>query len=152
VLGDPPAAVVQPLTVGQVPVLVQDGRQPGHLLIEGPLGHPWPGVGHPPLSALVEELVDRVRVRAAEVAQELGGEVAVSLGEENLGRGGQLVAVGGTAPGAAGLLVVADQPVVLQPAELLTDASGGELEQVGQLPSPPSQSRQHQVDVAELVP
>ena len=85
VLGDAPAAVGQALGLGQVAVLVEDGGQRGDLLVEGQVRRARQRAGDAPPPALLEELVDLGRVRAAEVAQQLGREVAVALRVEGLG-------------------------------------------------------------------
>ena len=84
-LGDPPAPVGQLLHVGQVPVLVEDGRERGNLLVEGEVRGAGEGVGHPALTALFEELVHLGAVGTAEVPEQLGREVAVPLGVESFG-------------------------------------------------------------------
>ena len=113
-LGDPPAAVGQPLRVGQVAVLVEDRGERRHLLVEGQVGGAGEGAGDAALAPLFEELVDLGGVRAAQIPEQLGGEVAVALGVEGLGRRGQLVDVAGPSPaGALGDLVVVGQQAVL---------------------------------------
>ena len=92
-LGDAPAAVVEPLRLGQVAVLVEDGGERGDLLVEGQVRRLRQRAGDAALAALLEELVDLAGARAAEIAEELGREVAVALGVERLGRRGQLVDV-----------------------------------------------------------
>ena len=93
------------------------------------------GVGHPALTALLEELVDLGAVGTAEVAEQLGREVAVPLGVESLGRRSQLVDVSGPAP--TGLrwldIVVLEQPVFFEAAQLLADGGRGERELSGHL-------------------
>ena len=69
VLGDPPAAVGQPLGLGQVAVLVEDGGQRGDLLVEGEVGGPGERAGDASLAPLLEELVDLGGARAAQVAR-----------------------------------------------------------------------------------
>ena len=126
VLGDPPAAVVEALRLGQVAVLVEDGGQRGDLLVEGEVCRPGQRAGDPPLASLLEELVDLARARSAQVAEELGGEVAVALRIEGLGRRRQLVDVAGPAPTRrlAELVVVREEPVVLEVGQLQPDGGG----------------------------
>ena len=88
----------EPLRLGQVAVLVEDRGQRGDLLVEGEVRRPGQRAGDPPLAPLLEELVDLARARSAQVAEELGREVAVALRVERLGRRGQLVDVAGPAP------------------------------------------------------
>ncbi len=133
VLGDAPAAVGQPLRLGQVAVLVEDLGQRGHLLVEGQVRRARQRVGHPALAPLLEELVDLRRAGPAEIAEELGGEVPVALGVERLGGRGQLVDVARPAAARPGrdLVAVRQQPVLFEPRQLEPDGRRGQGERVG---------------------
>ncbi len=132
VLGDAPAAVGEPLGLGQVAVLVEDPGQGSDLVVEGEVGGAGERPGHPPLAPLLEELVHLGRPGAAEVAEELGRQVAVALRVERLGGRRQLVDVAGPpAAGALGHLVaVGEQPVLLEAGQLEPDGGGGERERL----------------------
>ena len=134
-LGDPPAPVREPLRFGQIAVLVEDLGQGGDLLVEGKVRGAGQCAGDAPPPALFEELVDLGRPRAAQVAEELGREVPVALGVERLGRRRQLVDVARPAPlgpsGMGGLVVVRQQPVLLEPGQLQADGRRGESERPG---------------------
>ena len=84
--------------------------------------------GHAPAPPLLEEFVDLTGAGASQVAEQLGGEVAVALGEEGLGRRRQRVEVAG--PAAPGLffdvVVVGQEPVLFEARQLL--AHGGRRE------------------------
>ena len=93
----------------------------GHLLVEGQVGQRGAAaVGHAPLAALLEQLVDLCAAGPAQIAEQLGGEVAVALGEQGLGRRRQLVDGGPAGPGRR-LVAVAHQAVLLQAPQLLAD-------------------------------
>src|SRR5258708_39357770 len=98
VLGDPPAAVREPLRLGQVAVLVEDRGQRGDLLVKGEMRGPGKCARDTSEAALLEELVDLRRSWAAEVAEQLRREVAVAFRVERLGRRGQLVDVARAPP------------------------------------------------------
>ena len=97
VLGDEPAPVLLARGVGQVAVLVEDGGERGHLLVEGEVGQAGEGTVDPPPPPLLEQGVDLRAVGPAEIAEQLGGEIAVALRVERLGRRRQRVGVGRTA-------------------------------------------------------
>ncbi len=84
--------------IGQVAVLVQDGGERRHLLVEGEVGQPGAGTVDPALAASLEELVDLLAVGTAQIAEQLGGEIAVALGVQGLGGGGERVVVRRPAP------------------------------------------------------
>ena len=69
VLGDAPAAVGEPLGLGQVAVLVEDGGQRGDLLVEGEVRGAGQGAGDAPPASLLEELVDLAGARTAQIAE-----------------------------------------------------------------------------------
>jgi hypothetical protein len=82
---------------------------------------------------LLKEGVDLFPVGSSEVAQELGGQVAVTLGVEGLGRWGEGIEVRrSTPPGAAQRLGALEQPVLLEVDELEADGRWGEAELGGQ--------------------
>ena len=84
-LDDPPSLLPR-LDIGQVSVLVEDPGQLVDLLTQSEPGQPGPGAVEAASPPMLEEVVDPIAVRAAQVAEELGGEIAVPLGKQVLGR------------------------------------------------------------------
>ena len=88
------------------------------LVIESEAGHP--GVG--PLLALAaapdEGLAHQGGVRLLDKAEQLVGQLAVALGEQHFGRGGQAVPPAGPA-GARAVVAMSHQTLVAERAELL---------------------------------
>ena len=82
VLGDPPAPVIEPEHVGEVPILVEDVRQLGDLVVEAEPGEPGLGVVEPPAAAALEQPGDLGAPGSPEVSEQLGREIGVTLGEE----------------------------------------------------------------------
>ena len=131
-LGDAPTPVVELFDVGQVAVLVEDPRQLGHLLVEAHLAQAGLRPGQAPTAAVLEELCHLVAVGPAEIAEQLGGEVPVALGEQHLRTGRELVGVRRPAP-ALGVAAMGHEVVLAQAEELLAHGGDGDPQLLGQV-------------------
>jgi cation transport regulator ChaB len=131
VLGDAERFVREGLEVREVPVLVQDSGELGHLVGEPPSLQAGQRSLDPAAPSAFEDSLERGRVLLLHVREELVRDLAVGLGEERFGPGRQAVQMTWP-PRAFAHGAVRHEAGRSEPPEMLADAAHGDAQRAGE--------------------
>jgi NAD(P)-dependent dehydrogenase (short-subunit alcohol dehydrogenase family) len=129
-LSDEESSIVLLRPFCEIPVLVQNARELGHLGGKVEPVHAREGALDPPVPAALEDALDQGGIRIFDILEELVGELRVGARIEGIGRRGQ--AEHAPRPARAGAdLGERDEPVALERGDLLPGAGNGHSELLG---------------------